>query len=410
LNDEKIFKMKILVLNCGSSSIKYQFFNMASQEVLAKGLADKIGMKGSHVKHEKSNGDKVVFEGEIIDHQTGIEYILGILTSQKHGCIVSMNEIDAVGHRVAHGGENFKDSAFLTESAIADIEACAELAPLHNPANLKGIYAIKQLLPTVPQSATFDTAFHQTMPDYSYMYALPYSLYKKYGIRRYGFHGTSHKFISNRACEILGVDINTQKIITCHLGNGASITAIDKGISVDTSMGLTPVEGLIMGTRCGDVDAGVLTFIMEKEEISASTLNTLVNKHSGVLGISGISSDMRDIENAAWKEDHKRAQLALKMYEYRIKKYIGSYAAAMGGVDIVIFAGGIGENGPETRESICSNMEYMGLEFDSEKNKGLRGKEVILSKESSKVKVMVVPTNEELVIAEDAQRIIAARQ
>lgn len=379
---------------------------MASKAVLAKGLADKIGMKGSHVKHEKNNGEKIKFEGEIVDHQTGIEYILGILTSDKHGCLKGLDEIEAVGHRVAHGGENFKDSALLNEKAITDIQDCAELAPLHNPANLKGISAMKQLLPDIPQCATFDTAFHQTMPDYSYMYAIPYSLYKKYGIRRYGFHGTSHKYISKRAGEILNVDISTKKIITCHLGNGASIAAIDKGKSVDTSMGLTPVEGLIMGTRSGDIDAGVLTFIMEKEEISSSTLNTLVNKHSGVLGVSGISSDMRDIEDAAWKKGNERANLALEMYFYRIKKYIGSYAAAMGGVDILIFSGGIGENGPETREAVCKDMEFLGLEFDEAKNDGVRGKEVIVSKDNSRVTVMVVPTDEELVIAEDTKRIV----
>nr|MCU0363475.1 acetate kinase [Bacteroidales bacterium] len=343
--------MKILVLNCGSSSIKYQLFDMASGMVMAKGIVEKIGLKGSFLKNERHDGDKVKLEGEILDHQTGIEYLLGLLISKKRGVISSLNEIDAVGHRLVHGGEHFKGSCFLDAETIKAVEDCSSLAPLHNPANLKGIYAMQNLLPDVPQAGVFDTSFHQTMPDYSYLYALPYSLYKKYGIRRYGFHGTSHGYVSQRACEILGADYNSQKIITCHLGNGASITAIKNGMSVDTSMGLTPVEGLIMGTRSGDVDAGALTLIMEKEEIDHSSLNTLLNKHSGVLGISGISSDMREIESAA-AEGEERALLALKMYEYRVKKYIGAYAAAMGGVDIIVFTGGIGENGSETRESM----------------------------------------------------------
>jgi acetate kinase len=285
------------------------------------------------------------------------------------------------------------------------VEDCSSLAPLHNPANLKGIYAMKNLLPHVPQVGVFDTSFHQTMPDYSYLYALPYSLYKKYGIRRYGFHGTSHGYVSKRACEILGVDYNSQRIITCHLGNGASITAIKDGISVDTSMGLTPVEGLIMGTRSGDVDAGALTLIMEKEEIDYSSLNTLLNKHSGVLGISGISSDMREVESAA-AEGEERAVLALKMYEYRVRKYIGAYAAAMGGVDLIIFTGGIGENGSETRENMCRDIEFLGFEFDREANNGLRGKEAVISRKGSKVTVMVVPTNEEFVIASETKTIV----
>ncbi len=398
--------MKILVLNCGSSSIKYQLFNMVSSAVLSKGVADKIGMKGSGIKHEKSDGQKVKLEGEIIDHKTGIEYILGLLISENHGCIESLDEIEAVGHRIVHGGENFNKSAFLSPDVITNIENCVELAPLHNPANLKGINAITNLLPKIPQVAVFDTAFHQTMPKHAYMYAIPYSLYKKYGIRRYGFHGTSHSFISKRACEILGEDISTKKIITCHLGNGASITAIDKGKSIDTSMGLTPVEGLIMGTRTGDVDAGVLTFLMEKEEIGTQAINALVNKHSGILGISGISSDMRDVENSAWKDKNERSQLALDMYHYRIRKYIGSFSAVMGGVDIIIFAGGIGENGSETRKSICENFEYLGLEFDDTRNDGVRGKEVLISKDTSKVKVIVVPTNEEYVIALDTKKIV----
>jgi len=397
--------MKILVLNCGSSSIKYQLFDMASAVVLAKGIVEKIGLKGSFLKNERFDGDKVKLEGEILDHQTGIEYLLGMMVSGKRGVLKDLKEIDAIGHRLVHGGELFQGSCFLDDHTIKGVEDCSDLAPLHNPANLKGIYAMKALLPDVPQVGVFDTSFHQTMPDYSFMYALPYSLYKKYGIRRYGFHGTSHSYVSKRACEILKIPYNSQKIITCHLGNGASVTAIKDGKSLDTSMGLTPVEGLIMGTRSGDVDAGALTLIMEKEEIDFSSLNTLLNKHSGVLGVSGISSDMREVESAAAEGD-ERATLALKMYEYRVKKYIGSYAAAMGGVDILIFTGGIGENGSESRENICRDFEFLGLEFDREVNEGVRGKELVISKKGSRVTVMIVPTNEEYVIASDTCRIV----
>ena len=397
--------MKILVLNCGSSSIKYQLFDMASGVVLAKGIVEKIGLKGSFLKNERFDGDKVKLEGEILDHQTGIEYLLGLMISKKRGVLKNLNEIDAIGHRLVHGGETFQESCYLDDITIKGVEDCSDLAPLHNPANLKGIYAMKTVLPNVPQVGVFDTSFHQTMPDYSFMYALPYSLYKKYGIRRYGFHGTSHSYVSKRACEILKLDYNKQKMITCHLGNGASITAIKDGKSVDTSMGLTPVEGLIMGTRSGDVDAGALTLIMEKEEIDFSSLNTLLNKHSGVLGISGISSDMREVESAA-EEGDERAVLALKMYEYRVKKYIGSYAAAMGGVDLLIFTGGIGENGSETRENICRDFEFLGLEFDRHVNNGVRCKELVISKKSSRVTVMIVPTNEEFVIASETREIV----
>lgn len=397
--------MKILVLNCGSSSIKYQLFDINSGSVLTKGIVEKIGLKGSFLKNERHDGDKVKLEGEILDHQSGIEFLLGLLISEKRGVIKSLEEIDAVGHRLVHGGETFQESCYLDEVTIKGVEDCSDLAPLHNPANLKGIYAMKNLLPHVLQVGVFDTSFHQTMPDYSFMYALPYSLYKKYGIRRYGFHGTSHSYVSKRACEILKVDYNSVKIITCHLGNGASITAIKDGRSVDTSMGLTPVEGLIMGTRSGDVDAGALTLIMEKEEIDYSSLNTLLNKHSGVLGISGISSDMREVEAAAAEGD-ERAILSLKMYDYRVKKYIGSYAAAMGGVDILIFTGGIGENGAEAREIICRDMEFMGLEFDKKVNEGVRSKELIISKKESRVTVMIIPTNEEFVIASETRDII----
>ncbi len=400
--------MKILVLNCGSSSIKYQLFDMVSGAVLAKGIVEKIGLKGSFLKNERFDGDKVKLEGEILDHQTGIEYLLGLMVSKKRGVIKNLNEIDAVGHRLVHGGERFQGSCYLDDETIKGVEDCSDLAPLHNPANLKGIYAMKTVLPDVPQVGVFDTSFHQTMPDYSFMYALPYSLYKKYGIRRYGFHGTSHSYVSKRACEILKIDYNSLKIITCHLGNGASITAIKDGKSLDTSMGLTPVEGLIMGTRSGDVDAGALTLIMEKEEIDYASLNTLLNKHSGVLGISGISSDMREVESAA-EEGDERAVLALKMYEYRVKKYIGAYAAAMGGVDLLVFTGGIGENGIETRENICSDLEFLGIEFDKNINNGVRSKEMIISKKESKVIVMVIPTNEEYVIASETQEIVDHR-
>ena len=398
--------MKILVLNCGSSSIKYQLFDMTRKAVLAKGVAEKVGLKGSFIKLEKEKGDKARFEGEIIDHQTGIEYILGILTSEKHGCIKSLAEIDAVGHRVAHGGEYFKQSAYIDDQALQEIDNLSELAPLHNPANLKGILAMKSLIPDIKQVAVFDTAFHQSIPEHAYMYAIPYSLYHKYKIRRYGFHGTSHYFVSNRACEILGADISKQKIITCHLGNGASMAAIDGGKSVDTSMGFTPIEGLIMGTRSGDLDIGVVSYIMDKEEIGLNSMNTVFNKQSGMLGVTGVSSDMREIEDAAWKENNQRAKLGLDMYHYRIKKYIGAYAAALEGLDILIFAGGIGENGPETREAVCKGLEVFGIEIDQKKNHGLRSKEAVISTENSKVKVMVVPTNEELVIAEDTAKII----
>jgi acetate kinase len=399
-------KMKILVINSGSSSIKYQFFDMTTSEVIAKGVVEKIGLKGSQIKHTRKDGQLVLFKGDILDHQMGIEFVLGILVSAKHGCISNLKEIDAVGHRVVHGAEHFKSSVLITDEVIKVMESCVDLAPLHNPPNLKGIYAMKTLLPEVPQVGVFDTAFHQTMPDYAYLYGIPYSLYKNYGVRRYGFHGTSHRYVSKRACEILGVDCSTQKIISCHLGNGASLAAIDCGKSVDTSMGMTPVEGLIMGTRAGDLDLGVYNYIMDKEEINRHTAYTLVNKHSGVLGVSGVSSDMREIENAA-DQGVYRAELALNMYNYRVKKYIGAYTAAMNGLDILIFTGGIGENADRTRKGIAGDLSYLGIELDDEKNNGLRGKEAIISTDNSKVKVMVVPTNEELVIAQDTVDIIS---
>ncbi len=394
-----------MVLNCGSSSIKYQLFNMSNNTVMGKGVVEKIGLKGAFLKHEKSNGQKVKFEGDILDHQGGIEYILGVLISEKHGCISALDEIEAVGHRVAHGGEKFKKSVLIDDEVREDIKRVSELAPLHNPHNYKGILAMDLLLHNIPQVAVFDTAFHQTMPAKAFMYATPYALYKKYGVRRYGFHGTSYRFIADRACKIAGLDIKKQKIVACHLGNGASITAIDKGNSVDTSMGLTPVEGLIMGSRTGDLDLGALLFLMEKEETGVETARTLINKHSGMIGITGVSSDMREIEQAA-DEGNERAKLGLEMYAYRIKKYIGSYAAAMGGIDMLIFTGGIGENADNIRKSITDGLSFIGIDLDDEKNKGLRGGEAIISKDNSKVKVLVVPTNEEYVIANDTLEIL----
>ncbi len=397
--------MKILVLNCGSSSIKYQLFNMEKEELLAKGLVDKIGLNGSSLKNKRNDGDEVKLTGEILDHQQGIEYILGVLVSEEHGSLNNLEEINAVGHRVVHGGEKFNSSVLITGEVIKKMEDCIDLAPLHNPPNLKGIYSMKELLPEVPQVGVFDTAFHQNMPPYSYMYAIPYTLYKKYGLRRYGFHGTSHRYVSKRACEILNLDYNKQKIISCHLGNGSSVAAIDVGKSLDTSMGLTPVEGLMMGTRTGDLDLGVLLYIMEKERMGTGVANKLINKHSGFIGVSGVSSDMREIEDAAEK-GNERAKLAIEMFRYRVKKYIGAYAAAMGGIDILVFTGGIGENGPENREGVCEDFEFLGLQFDKEKNKGLKGKEEIISTTDSKVKVLIVPTNEELVIARDTFEIV----
>lgn len=397
--------MKILVLNCGSSSIKYKLFEMESKEIIAQGGIEKIGMKGSFLKLSLPNGQKVMLEGEILEHRAGIEYILGVLLSENYGCIKSLDEIEAVGHRVVHGGERFNSSVLITDEVIAMLNDCIELAPLHNPPNLKGIYAIQELMPSTPQVGVFDTAFHQTMPDYAYMYGIPYSLYEKYGIRRYGFHGTSHRYVSRRACEFLGVPYEEQRIITAHIGNGGSVTAIQNGQSIDTSMGMTPVEGLIMGTRSGDVDPGAISYIMEKEHMGTKGISTLLNKFSGVLGISGISSDMREIQAAIEKGD-KRAELAMNMYNYRIKKYIGSYAVILGGMDILVFTGGVGENQAVTRREVCKNMEFMGIELDEELNNSVRATEVVISKPSSKVKVVIIPTDEELTIAKDTEEIL----
>lgn len=377
---------------------------MTTQSVIAKGGIEKLGMKGSFLKHVRQDGQVVVFEGEILDHKIGVEYILGVLTSEKHGCLKSLDELDAVGHRVVHGGERFNESVLLTEEVLVEVTKCIDIAPLHNPPNLKGINAMEELIPGIPQVGVFDTAFHQTMEPKAYMYGIPYVLYKKYGIRRYGFHGTSHRYVTRRACELLGVDYESQKIISCHLGNGASVTAVKNGKSFDTSMGFTPLEGLIMGTRCGDLDVGVVQYIMEKEEIGTRSANTLFNKHAGMLGISGISSDMREIEMAK-ANGHERATLALDMYNYRVKKYIGSYIAAMGGLDILILTGGIGENAHTTREGVCSDLDFLGISLDYEKNKGFRS-EGLISMPDSKVKIMVVPTDEELVIALDTEQIV----
>ena len=398
--------MKVLVLNCGSSSIKYQLFNIEQEELLAKGIIEKIGLENSIVKNERFDGKKVKLELNIDNHQTGIEKVLSILTSEDNGSLSSLNEITAIGHRVVHGGEEFNSSVLITDEVVKKMEECIDLAPLHNPPNLVGIAAMKALLPKVPQVGVFDTAFHQTLPPMAYHYAIPYELYDKYGIRRYGFHGTSHRYVSKRACEFLGKDYSNQRIITCHLGNGASIAAIKNGKSIDTSMGLTPIEGLIMGTRSGDLDLGAMFYIMDKENLDIAGASALVNKKSGMLGVSGVSSDMREVEDAHAK-GNERAALALDMYHYRVRKYIGSYAAAMGGVDIIVFTGGIGENGPETREEICKDFEFLGLEFDAELNAGSRGKEIEISTANSKVKTVVIPTDEELVIAQDTYKIIS---
>lgn len=397
--------MKILVLNCGSSSVKYKLFNMDTHEVLAQGGVEKLGLPGSFLKFTQPDGKKVILDKELPEHNAAIEFILSVLTDDKYGCIKSFSEIDAVGHRVVHGGEAFSGSVEITSEVIGKMVECIDLAPLHNPPNLKGIRAMSALIPGIRQVGVFDTAFHQTMPDYAYMYGLPYSLYKKYGIRRYGFHGTSHRYVSKRACEILGVPYEEQKIITAHVGNGGSIAAVKNGKSVDTSMGLTPVEGLLMGTRCGDVDAGALTFIMDKEKLDAKGLSDLINKQSGVQGLSGISSDMREIE-AAVAEGDKRAILALNIYNYRIKKYIGAYAAAMGGCDILVWTGGVGENQWATRRAVCENMEYMGMKIDVQKNDGMRGEEMVISTPDSKVTIIVVPTDEEYMIASDTMDIL----
>ena len=397
--------MKTLVLNCGSSSIKYKLFDLESSDLMAQGGIERVGFGDSFLKFTDKNGEKVILEKPISDHEEGVAFILSILTDATYGCIKNYNEIGAIGHRVVHGGEKFASSVLITQEVIDMIVECAEFAPLHNPANLEGIKVMQKILPDTPQVGVFDTAFHQTMPDYAYLYAFPHKIYEQYGVRRYGFHGTSHRYVSHRACEILGVAFETQRIITAHIGNGASITAIKNGQSVDTSMGMTPTEGLIMGTRCGDVDAGALPYIMKKEGLDTDGLSNFINKKSGVAGFSEISSDMRDIESAI-NAGNKQAFQIQNMYNYRIKKYVGAYSAVLGGMDLLIFTGGVGENQWRMRQSVCQDMEYLGLIFDEEKNKNERGREIILSKPESKVTVMVVPTDEEYMIALDTRAVL----
>lgn len=396
--------MKVLVLNCGSSSIKYKLFNMDSHTVMVQGGVEKIGLPDSFLQIKLSNGEKVKIEQPMPEHTVGIQLILNSLVDKQIGCIASLEEIQAVGHRVVHGGEKFNKSVLITPEVKEMIVKCVELAPLHNPANLKGIEAIETALPGVPQVAVFDTAFHQTMPDEAYMYAIPYELYEKYAIRRYGFHGTSHRYVSARVCEYLGIDPNTTKVITAHIGNGGSCTAVLNGKSVDTSMGLTPLEGLMMGTRAGDMDLGAATYIMEKENLSTTEFSNLMNKKSGLLGVSGVSSDARDIENAV-QAGNERADLARRIFIYRVKKYIGAYAAAMNGVDVIVFTGGIGENDAYIRAEVTKGLTYLGIDFDESKN-AVRGEEAILTTPESKVKVCIIPTDEEWMIASDTQALI----
>ena len=397
--------MKILVLNCGSSSIKYKLFEMSDHSVQAQGGVEKIGLPDSFLQVKLPDGEKVRIEKEMPEHTVGIQLILNTLVDEKIGCLKNLNEIGAVGHRVVHGGEKFNKSVVITPEVKEMIVKCAELAPLHNPANLKGIDAIEQTLPGVPQVAVFDTAFHQTMPDYAYMYALPYELYDKYAIRRYGFHGTSHRYVSARVCEFLGVDAADKKIVTAHIGNGGSCAAVLNGKSVDTSMGLTPVEGLVMGTRAGDLDLGAATYIMDKEGLTTAEFNNLVNKKSGLLGVSGVSSDARDID-AAIKAGNQRANLAREMFIYRVKKYIGAYAAAMNGIDILVFTGGIGENDAFIRGEVVKGLSFLGMTLDEPKNAGSRGEEIVISTPDSKVTVCVIPTDEELMIASDTEALV----
>ncbi|WP_290045481.1 acetate kinase [uncultured Muribaculum sp.] len=401
--------MNILVLNCGSSSVKYKLINVDDKKTLAEGGVEKIGIPGSFLKFRLPDGSKKVIDEVIPDHRKAIMDILNILTDPTYGCISSFKEIDAVGHRVVHGGEKFNKSVLINDEVIEKIKECYDVAPLHNPVNMAGIDAITELMPGVPQVAVFDTAFHQTMPAEAYMYALPYELYTKYGVRRFGFHGTSHRYVARRVCDFLGVPYENQRIITCHIGNGGSITAVKDGKSIDTSMGLTPVEGLMMGTRVGDVDPGALTFIMDKEHLDTKQLSNLINKKSGVLGISGISSDMRDID-AAIAEGNERAKLALDMYIYRIIKYIGAYTAVLNGVDIIVFTGGVGENQQPLRKAVCEHLSYLGVKIDDAVNASSRGEEKVISAADSKVKVVVIPTDEELMIARDTEAIVNGRQ
>ena len=398
--------MKILVLNCGSSSIKYALYDMDDHSVVTSGGIEKIGLSDSFIKI-KVNGKKIQMDEPVPEHTAGVQLIFRVLTQGENAVLNDLHELDAVGHRMVHGGERFSESVLITDEVMRDFSACNDLAPLHNPANIKGVNAVKALLPEIPQVGVFDTAFHQTMPDYAYMYATPYELYEKYGVRRYGFHGTSHRYVSQRVLDYLGIDkAEGTKIITCHIGNGASIAAVKNGKCIDTSMGLTPLEGLIMGTRSGDIDAGAVTFIMDKEGLDTKGLSNLLNKQSGLLGVSGGASDFRDILKGI-EEGNDHARLAKEMYTYRIKKYIGQYAAAMGGVDIIVFTGGAGENQWEVREGATGGLEFLGVKMDVEKNHGCRAKEMTISADDSKVKVCVIPTDEELMIASDTLDIVS---
>lgn len=397
--------MKILVINCGSSSLKYQLIDMSNEKVLAKGLAERIGIEGSRIKYQPAGKEDVIIEKPMDNHKVVLEIVLNALVDPNYGILKSMDEISAVGHRVVHGGEKFAESVVINDNVMKAMRDCIELAPLHNPPNIMGIEACKELMPNTPMVAVFDTAFHQTMPKMSYIYSLPYEFYEKHGVRRYGFHGTSHKYVSHRAADILGKDIKDLKIITCHLGNGASVAAVEGGRSVDTSMGFTPLEGLAMGTRSGDIDPAIISFLMEKEKLTIDQINEGLNKKSGVLGISGVSSDFRDLEAAA-TQGNERAQLAIDIFNCKVKKYIGAYVAVMNGVDAIVFTAGLGENSPHTRKVICDGITALGVEIDEERN-DTRGKEEIVSKDNSKVKVLVIPTNEELMIARDTKALIS---
>ncbi|MDD7437969.1 MAG: acetate kinase [Bacteroidales bacterium] len=397
--------MKILVLNCGSSSVKYKLYDMSDESEITSGGVEKVGLPDSFLKFKKANGEKVTIEHDMPTQKEAVQLILDTLVNPEYAFIKSYDEIGAVGHRMVHGGEKFSESVVITDEVLKAVEELIVLAPLHNPANIKGVEATAKLLPHAKQVGVFDTAFHQTMEPHAYMYALPYRMYSDLKVRRYGFHGTSHRYVSKRACEILGLDYSKAKLITCHIGNGGSIAAINGGKVIDTTMGLTPTEGLMMGTRSGDVDPGALVFIMEQEGLDAAGLSKLVNKESGVAGFSEISSDMRDIEDAI-AAGNERAKLTLKMYDYRIKKYVGAYLAALNGADAIIFTGGVGENQASTREYVCSDMEYAGIEIDKELNNSVRAKEIVLSTDKSKVKVMIVPTDEELLIARDTLALV----
>lgn len=398
--------MKVLVLNCGSSSIKYQLLEMNDESVIASGGVDRIGLEDGELSIKKTDGSKYEQTITISDHDQGVQEIIKLLTDKTYGVIADPNEIEAVGHRIVHGAEEFTDSTIITEDVISKLEECSDLAPLHNPANLKGIFAMQKLLPNVPQTGTFDTAFHQSMPPEAYLYSIPYDYYRKYKIRRYGFHGSSHKFVSEEAARIAGIDINNSKIITCHLGNGASVTAVKNGKSIDTSMGLTPLEGLMMGTRSGNIDVGAILYMMRKENLTVDEIDDILNKKSGMLGLTEVSSDMRDVKESALKSCCERSQLVLDIYAYRVKKYIGTYAAILGGVDVLVFTGGIGENNADLLHKMCDNMEFMGMHLDPASKERPRGQFNQLSTDDSPTKIYILPTNEELVIARDTIKIL----